>query len=135
MLKRQIAVLVLSASLLVPAASFANSGEHSDTCLLQGHRVTSVKPYETKRIEGPGHVAASKPAGAELYVRAEAGLTAEWLRLQLSREVADMHMKNCPLEDVTIRVDSAGPGFSVKLIARDPQHASEVLKQARVLFG
>jgi hypothetical protein len=44
-------------------------------------------------------------------------------------------MKDCALDvnDVKVRVDPAGTGFAVKLIARDASQAEEVLRRARLL--
>jgi hypothetical protein len=130
-----VATLVFAYAALAPAASFADSRADS-RCSLQRHHVTAIKPYDVQSSVGLGHVSSKKRLGAELLVQAEPGLTAEWLRLELSREIAHMQqvpMKGCPLEGVRIQVDSAGAGFSVKLIARDPGRASEVLQHARAL--
>ncbi len=46
-------------------------------------------------------------------------------------------MKDCALSanDVRVEIDSAGAGFSVRLIARDANRAEEVLRRARLLLG
>jgi len=36
---------------------------------------------------------------------------------------------------VTVRVDSAGTGFLIKIIARDASKADEVLRRARLLLS
>lgn len=135
MLKRTIlATLIVAGAALAPAASFAdNSGA---PCILREHRVTAVKPYSVE--QQLGHTTVNKAVGAELYVPAEPGLTAEWLRLELSRHIAQMRgtsMTDCPfdLSDVKVEVDSAGPGFTVKLITQDSHKAPEVLRRARLM--
>ena len=76
--------------------------------------------------------------GAEVRLQAEPGLTAEWLQLTLARHVVEMRRtstSDCALDlaDLQVRVDSAGSGFSVKLIANDSNKAKEVLRRAQLL--
>jgi hypothetical protein len=138
MLNRKIAAaFTLVALSLVPGVSFAE-GSNGAPCVFRQHHVTSVKPYEVER--NYSHVTLKSLRGAELYVQAEPGLTAEWLRLQLGRMIVEMRgaaMKDCPLDgnDVRVQVDSQGAGFSVKLIAADANKAAEVLRRARLLQG
>jgi hypothetical protein len=130
------AVLVLASALVAPATSFADSHAHARSCILQGHRVSSVRSYDAATV-GLGHATVTKHLGAQLYVPAGPGLTAEWLRVELGRELAQMRangMKDCPLGDIHAEVDSAGAGFSVKLTARDPAKAADLLMHAQMLF-
>jgi hypothetical protein len=134
--KKILAAVVLAASTLAPAASFAGQAEGAP-CILASHHVSSVQPYKVQQRVGRG--VTTHLAGAQLFVQAEPGLTAEWLELELTRHIASMRatpgMKDCALDvdDVRVKVDSAGPGFSVKIIAEDPRHAEEVLRRARLV--
>ena len=129
---------------LVLAAATANSVPAGDPtsaaiCVLKTHRVLSVTPYFEDVHMGSG-ATTQRLRGASLFVLAEPGLTAEWLRLTLQRHLAEMRtttMRDCPLEvkDVTVTVESAGPGFAVKLIARDADQADEILRRAQLLIG
>jgi len=77
--------------------------------------------------------------GAQIYIQAEPGLTAEWLQLTLERHLAAMKgsaaMPNCALGVGHVRVEvvSAGPGFWVRLIGQDKRTAEEVLRRAKLL--
>jgi hypothetical protein len=127
--------LALGAAVLIPlAASAATPTEQH--CILAGHRVTSVKPYQV--VERQGRGSSTRLAGAEVFVQAEPGLTAQWLQLTVERHLGQMkgaHMGDCALDlsGVRVQVDSAGAGFAVKLIASSPSQAKEVLRRAELL--
>ena len=134
--KTFLSALVLAAATFAPAASFAASPERSP-CILREHTITAVTPYRVHEFAGRG--TRTHLAGAQVFIQAEPGLTAEWLELQLARHIAQMHgagtMKDCSFDvkDVSVQVDSAGTGFAVKLVARDPSQAEEILRRARLL--
>jgi hypothetical protein len=136
--KKFLAAVVLAGAALTPVASFAANPE-SAPCILREHRITAVTPYRVQQHVGRG--VTTRLAGAQVFVQAEPGLTPEWLELQLGRHIAAMNgsdsMKNCALDvkDVSVKVDSAGTGFAVKIMARDPSKAEEVLRRARLLAG
>jgi hypothetical protein len=78
-------------------------------------------------------------AGARVNVRAEPGLTAQWLQLTIEQHLAQMQgssMAGCPLDldNVRVDVDSAGAGFAVNIIAKNPAQAKEVLHRAQLLI-
>jgi hypothetical protein len=132
--KRILAAVALSGAMLAPAASFA--GPDRKPCILNERSISSVTPYRVYQPAGRGMTA--RLAGAQVFVQAEPGLTAQWLELTLARHIAQMHttsMKDCAfsVKDVKVKVDPAGTGFAVKLIARDSSQAEEVLRRARLL--
>jgi hypothetical protein len=133
---KTLSAALLAASLLVPSASFADTNRAP--CVLREHSVTSVTPYRVQERVGRGTVTRLK--GAQVFVRAEPGLTAEWLELTLRRHLAAMRgpaaMKDCAfaVAKVKVQVNSAGAGFVVKLIARDAAAAKEVLRRAELLL-
>jgi hypothetical protein len=137
-IRRLFAVGALMASVLVPSISLASAPPSRPPCILNEHRVTAVKPYKvTERI---GRAAYERLRGAQVYVVAEPGLTAEWLELKLQRHLQEMRrtgMRDCAFDvgDVRVEVDTAGNGFWVKLIAKDADRAEEVLRRAQLLIG
>lgn len=135
-IRKLITVATLSVASIVPAIAFAKTD--TPTCTLREHQVASVKPYRIN--EHIGRVAMPKLRGAELFVPAKPGLTAEWLQLSLQRHLTQMRtasMPGCPLKvsDIRVEVTSAGNGFFVRLIAMDTEKAKEVLRRARLLVG
>jgi hypothetical protein len=136
--RKLIAISALAVTTIVPTFAFAASPDAAP-CILRDHRVTGVKPY--KVTEHAGRASTQRLRGAEVFVQAEKGLTAEWLQLALTRHLAEMQgpagMRDCAFDvnDVTLRVDSAGTGFSVKIIAKESGKAAEVLRRAQLLLG
>jgi hypothetical protein len=132
---KMLSAALLAASLLVPAASLADTSRAP--CIFKEHSVTSVTPYRVQERVGRGTVTRLK--GAQVYVRAEPGLTKEWLQLTLTRHLAAMQgpaaMKDCAfeVEKVKVEVNSAGAGFVVRLVAPDTSTAKEVLRRAELL--
>jgi hypothetical protein len=73
--------------------------------------------------------------GAQLFVPAEKGLTAEWLNYQYRERMAHRQRSgDCPLDlpGLSVSVQSAGPGFWVQLSASDESSAKEVLRRSRL---
>ncbi len=128
-----VATIALLFTTLAPLAAQADS---PSACVLKLHRIGSVSPYRVEEHSGKATI--SRLRGAELWVVAEPGLTREWLQLTLTRHLAEMRgtMKDCPLDmaDLRVSVESAGAGFSVRIVARDTEHAEEVLRRARQLL-
>jgi hypothetical protein len=144
MLNRKVlGAVVMATTLLAPTLSLAEaSGPPHVACVLRKHHIVSVTPYQIEETRIKPKF--TRLAGADLYVEAEPGLTAEWLRLEVARHLAEMHdassmpsMKDCPLDagGVHAEVTSAGAGFRVRLIANDPKNAEDVLRRARLLLG
>ena len=129
---------VLGATLALSAVASADASPARQPCSFQEHQVRSVKPYKVQK-HIVGRVTATRMLGAQIYVTAEPGLTAEWLRLKLQRHLSAMQgpasMRDCALDvkNVRIEVTSAGPGFNVKLIAPDAEQGKEVLRRAQLL--
>jgi hypothetical protein len=87
-----------------------------------------------------GKMSVPQLKGAEIFVQAQPGLTAEWLQLQLARHIESMQntsMHDCALDvsGTRVQVEPAGTGFRVKLIAKDAHQAQEVLRRAQLLVG
>jgi hypothetical protein len=130
-----ISVVALALAAAVPSIAWAGAETHA-VCAFKSHQVTGVRPYKVEERFGRGTIYHLK--GAELYIRAEKGLTAQWLQLTLQEHIAQMNASakdRCALgvKDVQVVVDPAGAGFAVKLIAKDEIQAREVLRRAEAL--
>ncbi len=137
-LRSFVVAAVLGVSVLVPAASFADEGAAKTVpCALRRHHVLSAEAYKVE--ERSGKVVVLRTRGAELYVAAEPGLTAEWLRSEVRRDVLAMQggvsMPDCPLDADSLQVDvhSGGAGFVVRLIGRNATDGKEILRRAQLL--
>jgi len=133
--RKLLTALVLAGTILVPTASFA-APANSAPCIFQEHHVVSVTPYRVE--DRVGRTSFQVLRGAAVYVQAEPGLTAEWLRHRFEQHVTDTRqvaMSDCALDagDVRVEVESSGSGFLVKLIAPNTAKGEEVLRRARLL--
>lgn len=133
--RRIVPVIALALASVAPTLAWAGPTTHAG-CAFREHQVTAVKPYKVEERIGRGSIHRLK--GAEVYVRAENGLTAQWLQLTLQEHIARMNgaaKGACALgvSDIRVDVQPAGAGFAVKLIAKDPARAEEVLRRAEAL--
>ena len=126
-------------TLTIPALLAFPITAHADTsrCGLSAYQPTQVAPlYE---LVPAGHGGGTERlSGAQLFVPAHAGLTAEWLRANLERHIVDMKqhpMTGCPLANgvITIAVVSGGTGFWVQISTKNTDTAKSILQQARSL--
>lgn len=134
--KKITAALVISAVTALPTLAIAAPSDSPTHCILKDHRVTKVQPLHVTERYGRG--SSQRLAGAQVFVQAEPGLTAEWLQLSIQRHMAQMGsmaMKNCALDakDVRVSVESAGAGFAVKITGKDATQAKEILRRAQLL--
>lgn len=104
-------------------------------CELRDYTIRSVAEYVER--DGRSKVGVARLRGAELFVEAQPGLTAEWLHLQLERhlQAARTPTADCPLDvdDAKVTVQSSGPGFLVRIRADDEDDAGEILRRAHAL--
>jgi hypothetical protein len=133
--RRIVPVLALALASFAPTLAWAAPTAHAG-CAFREHQVTSVKAYKVEERIGRGSI--HRLRGAEVYVKAEQGLTAQWLQLTLQEHIARMNSAAkgaCALgvSDVRVDVRPAGAGFAVRLIAKDPARAEEVLHRAEAL--
>jgi len=132
------ASIALAAATAVPTVSHAATGAHAP-CILDEHHVVSVVPYQVE--EHSGKAVYQRVRGAQVFIQAEPGLTAEWLQLNLQSHTAAMQgpaaMPDCAfdLSNVRVEVTSAGSGFWVRLIAPDAKSGEEVLRRAQLLVS
>lgn len=130
--------VILAAATALPALAFAETAAASRAshCILAEHRVTAVQPLRVTEHNGRG--TSERLAGAQVFVQAEPGLTAQWLQLTVERHIMQMNsagMANCPLDakDVRVSVTSAGPGFAVNITGKNADQAKEIWRRAQLL--
>jgi hypothetical protein len=120
------------------AAPGAQADSSANQCFLS-YRPSHVRPYEVERsADYERHVVDKVLAGAHVFIPAEPGLTAEWLRSQLDRRAAETSKASeCPLdvEGVRVSVQSGGPGFWVTIATDKQESAQEVLRRAQHAAG
>src|SRR5882757_1211734 len=132
------ASVALVAATAVPTLAHAASPSRPP-CILDEHHIVSVTPYQIE--ERSGHNVFQQVRGAQVFIQAEPGLTAEWLQLNLQRHLTAMQgpaaMPDCAFDLSNVRVDvtSAGSGFWVRLIAPDAKSGEEVLRRAQLLVN
>jgi len=96
MLIRKIAAIsALVVASMMPAMASAATSEATATseaarCALHDHQVVSVTPYSVE--QHVGYSTLSRLGGADVHVRAEPGLTAQWLQVSLARHIAGVGM-------------------------------------------
>jgi hypothetical protein len=133
--RTRIPVFALLLAVAVPSLAWAGSETHA-ACAFKAHQVTAVRPYQVEEQIGRGTI--QRLRGAELYIKAEKGLTAQWLQLTLQEHIGHMNAPvkgHCVLgvNDVRVTVEPAGAGFAVKIIAKDEVQGKEVLRRAEAL--
>jgi len=124
----------LSASLLIAGTALA-APNAANQCVFEKYAATSVAPFRAD--ENVGYGTYTRLRGAQLFIPAREGLTAEWLTLSVKRALS--RRANAPSEqackpqinDVQVSVVSAGSGFWVQLGTDDEASAAALLRWAR----
>jgi hypothetical protein len=131
-LSKLLSLFAVSTVLVATPAARADSPARE--CYVS-HEPSRVLPYEIEHSSDyERHLAYKVLAGAHVFIPAEPGLTAEWLRSQLDRRAAKaIEASECPLDvrGVRISVQSGGPGFWVTIATDNRQNAEEVLRRAQ----
>lgn len=99
-------------------------------CVLGDYAAQSVAPLRAEENYGLGTYTVLK--GAQFYILARPGLTAEWLTLSMQRELAKLQSGADPVcrpnvRGLTVSVAPSGPGFWVFLSAPDERSAASLL--------
>lgn len=116
-------------AVLLAASTVAASPKQAEQrCVFEEYAAVSVAPYSTEENFGMGTYSQLK--GAQVYVAAQPGLTAEWLTLSVERELASDACRP-GVRGVQVQAVSAGAGFWVRLSAPNAQEAAKLLKWAR----
>lgn len=118
------AVVALGLATVTPAGA-----AEPVACGLGGKDVAhSVKPLYN--YEDAGYTAFRQFIGAEVFVPAQPGLTAEWLDRVITSQIAAGEC-NFGVPKVNVQVLSDGGGFSVRLSSDSEKAAAEVLRRAQ----
>jgi hypothetical protein len=124
------ALLSACAATTHPVAEPPRRSLDASTCALDAYAPATVRPHHDE-------VAVQKATlhplrGADVFIAARPGLTAEWLRHQLQPRTG---AAGCALDvaHAEITVASDGPGFLVTIRGRDEATGREILGLARVL--
>jgi hypothetical protein len=129
--------LAVPALLLAASAAQARGNAAADQCVFEKYAVSSVAPFRAE--ENFGYGTYTRLRGAQLFVPAREGLTAEWLQLSVQQALAKQTgvagSSACQpvVPAVQVQVVSAGPGFWVQLAAADERSAEALLKWARTI--
>jgi hypothetical protein len=134
MTKRNLILASLFAVTLSGAATSASAAPAPRRCLLNGYSMLQVAPLKIDENYGYGGYTVLR--GAQMYVAAKPGLTAEWLTLQVQRELASLQQGSDPLcqpsvKDVKVSVAPAGGGFWVFLQAPDAKSGQQLFRWTR----
>jgi hypothetical protein len=127
---------VMAVTLAGAATTASANPTPAKRCVLDDVPAVSVAPFRTDENFGLGTYTVLK--GAQLYVPARPGLTAEWLTLSVQRELAKLERSADPAcrpntRSVQVLVESSGPGFWVFLSAPDQHSAASLLSWAKRL--
>jgi hypothetical protein len=126
------------ALLLATSAVQARGNAAADQCVFEKYAVSTVAPFRTE--ENYGYGSYTRLRGAQLYVPAREGLTAEWLQLSVQQSLAKQARladgsPSCKpvVPNIEVQVVSAGGGFWVQLGAADERSAEALLKWAKTI--
>ena len=134
--------LAVPALLLAASAAQARGDAAADQCVFEKYAASSVAPFRSE--ENYGYGTYTKLRGAQLYIPAREGLTAEWLQLSIQQALAKQPgvastatagANSCQpvVPNVQVQVVSAGGGFWVQLGTNDEHAAEALLKWARTI--
>jgi hypothetical protein len=102
-------------------------------CELDRYAPAAVRPhYESTESPTDGPAIAPALRGAEVFVLARPGLTAEWLWHELRSRPGDAQTCATGVAGADISVTSAGPGFVVTIRGGDEVAGQQILLLARV---
>jgi len=138
MFRRTLVAAALAAFVIVPVPTQAAETQesHASWCMLGSFQVTQVGSLYTRVNAGKG--TAQRFAGAQVFVPAQPGLTAEWIQANVARHVAEAkgpRSFDCPLDldGISVRVVSGGTGFWIQISSQNGDTAKEILNRARRL--
>jgi len=140
-LKSLVIAGALSMLTLVVASDRAHAepgaSTHEETCVLARFQITQVGSLYVYERAGQGTY--RRFAGAQLFLPAQEGLTAQWIATNLAQHKANDKGRSyrCPLdvESSKVEVKAGKTGFWVLISAPDKGSAQEVLDRARRLIS
>lgn len=103
------------------------------TCELDRYAPVTVRPhYENYVSSTEGFFSAPQLRGAEVFVPARPGLTAEWLWHELGARPGDARSCATGVAGAEISVTSGGPGFVVTIRGGDEDSGRQILLLSRI---
>ena len=136
MFMQKISIAAAAAALFsIASTAYASPvpNRDADMCVFDKYGATAVSAYRTE--EDLGYVSYTMLRGAQLYVPAKEGLTAEWLAANIQRALSSPQPGPgaCQPEvgHVKVAVVPAGPGFWVFLSTSDERSAASLLRWAK----
>lgn len=129
-------IVIAALGLLGTVTFVASATPPSRDCELITYKASAARPYLVDVQQGRN--SGKKLVGANVYVPAQQGLSAEYLQARVQGQIAAMKsqsMPNCPLavEGATVNVTSAGNGYWVQISSTDQAAAEEILRRAEHL--
>ncbi len=115
-------------ALLAAVSPAAARTDGAEKCVFEQYAAISVAPYSQEEDFGLGTY--TQLRGAQVYVAAEPGLTAEWLTLRAQRSL-DSGACGPSVQGVTASATSAGGGFWLAFSAPNIRSAKSVLAWAQ----
>src|SRR5262245_2165294 len=130
--RKLLSLFAVGATLAVTGAATAES--NAPNACFDGHKLGPINAYS---IDVPLQYDFEKQiAGAQVFVYAEPGLTAEWLHRTLEQRRMSSSNANCPQDvsgsSMTVQ-SSGGPGFWVTISSTDVSSAKQILARAERL--
>ena len=103
------------------------------TCELDRYAPVTVRPhYENYVSSTEGFDSATQLRGADVFVPARPGLTAEWLWHELGARPGDARSCATGVAGAEISVTSGGPGFVVTIRGGDEDSGRQILLLSRI---
>ena len=134
-IRSSLAAAALTASALFASAAPASAAPdaHAHWCALASFQITQVASLYTD--EHLNQTIVRRFTGAQVFLPAQPGLTAEWIRASIARHQSNAQTTECPLDvkGATISVTSGGTGFWVQISTRNTDAAKEILNRAKRL--
>jgi hypothetical protein len=103
------------------------------TCELDRYAPVTVRPhYENYVSSTEGFSSVTQLRGADVFVPARPGLTAEWLWHELGARPGDARSCATGVAGAEISVTSGGPGFVVTIRGGDEDSSRQILLLSRI---
>jgi len=134
MFTKSVMMALATPVLLAASTVHAAAGDKTEQCVFEKYAPSSVAPFRIDENYGLGTY--PRLRGAQLYVPAREGLTAEWLTLSVQRALAEAPSEQAcqpAVSKVQVSVVSAGGGFWVQLASADDRSAEKLLRWAQSL--
>jgi len=127
-LRRSLAVAALALTATIPSIAGAHDVSVPAACILRNRQVESVKPLKVERPYLGGRTGFPKLQGATVNVKAEPGLSAQWLRVDLGQRIQECGLNP---KKVKVEVVPTRDGYAVKFMGTQNGTGKSVLEQTK----